>query len=389
MTKTEDPRVLLVEDDPGDRWIISEILRSRGHHVTACDRAETAWERYLENPFPLALLDWILPGLDGLELCRRIRAHPEGDRTVVVVVTGRDRPEDLSEVLTAGADDYISKPVDVGLLNVRLAVAEKEKQDVQRRRETQRALHAKTRELERANEELEAFAYMVSHDLRVPLRTMQGFAQTLMEERGEALGDEGRDYLRRIIESGRHAEDLIQDLLEYSRISYEDVRLDEVELETVVSTALERTRDLLREAGAQVEVERPLPHVLGHTPTLVQVLANLMSNAAKFVPEERPPRIRLRAEGSGGRIRVWVEDNGIGVPPQDAERIFGVFERLVESSDRPGTGIGLAIVRRAMERIGGRAGVESDGREGSRFWIELPPPLSGCAGVGGPEPNRS
>lgn len=674
MTEPRELRVLLVEDDPGERWIISEILRSRGHVVTSCARAEIAWKRFEEEPFPLVFLDWMLPGMDGLELCRRIRRSAQGDGTVVVVVTGRDEPEDLQEVLAAGADDYVTKPLDVGLMNIRLAVAEQEVREVTRRRDTQRRLEAAHRELRRlfenldevfftvdvrsgsllqvspgarrilgrspeeleadpelwrellypeelqarhasllsrgertvtreysirtpdghvrwleatvkatatdhaapvrvdgiisdvterkeaqralsarngelrtlhrisetvlaaeslaeaydeivdevqratgypvvavehvdperqrmvvrsargipeveaggaaevplgaslsgkavrtgkpvivtdagmrtellgdalrdlglraylafpmlasgrvvgtltlahtepvepdprtvrwagslansiaglvdrvavrdalaesdrehralaerlrrANEELEAFAYSVSHDLRAPLRTMQGFAHTLLRDFGDRLPEEARGYVRRIIASGERSEELIGDLLAYSRLSFEEVRLRTVDLDAVVSEALDRIGGAVESTGARIDVDGDLPAVLGQKSTLVQVMVNLISNALKFVPGGRRPRVGIRSEARDGRVRLWVEDNGEGIPRAQQERIFRVFERLADQTDRPGTGIGLAIVRRGMERIGGRAGVESTPGEGSRFWIELP-----------------
>jgi len=365
-------RALLVEDDPGERWITAEILRSRGYAVTICETAEAAWEHYEAEPYPLVILDWMLPGMDGLELCRRIRRHDEGDRTVVVVVTGRDDPEDLEEVLRAGADDYVSKPIDVGLMHVRLTIAERDAEAIGRRKEAQKALEAQARDLRRANEELEAFAYTVSHDLRVPLRTMEGFAHVLLADFADDLPPEATGHVRRIIESGQKAEALIKDLLDYSALSFEEMNLERVELAHVVERALEDLSTQIQESRAEIRVEGPLPSAWGHGATLVQVLANLLTNAMKFVPENVSPRVVVRTEDRGSQIRVWVEDNGIGVPPDKIDRIFRVFERLVQSGDRPGTGIGLAIVRRGMERMGGAAGAEPGDGPGSRFWIDVP-----------------
>jgi signal transduction histidine kinase len=130
---------------------------------------------------------------------------------------------------------------------------------------------------------------------------------------------------------------------------------------------------IIRSAGATVEVEGPLPDVLAHPPTLTQAAINLLSNAIKFVPQGRAPRIRIWAEAGDGRVRLWVEDNGIGIEPAHQERVFQPFQRLHGVESYPGTGIGLAIVRRSIERMGGRSGVVSGPGEGSRFWIELRP----------------
>lgn len=226
-------------------------------------------------------------------------------------------------------------------------------------------------ELQRANDELEAFAYTVSHDLRAPLRTMTGFAHTLVENFGASLPDDARDYAQRIIASGLRAESLIRALLDYSRLTMEEVELQQVEVKDVIETVLDQVKADLDATNAKVEVQKPLPRVLANHLTLVQALGNLVSNAIKFVPEERTPEVTIRTEDRESVVRIWVEDNGVGVPEGQEERIFRVFERLAEGSHVPGTGIGLAIVRRALEKIGGKAGVERLS-VGSGFWIDLP-----------------
>jgi signal transduction histidine kinase len=163
---------------------------------------------------------------------------------------------------------------------------------------------------------------------------------------------------------------LILGLLDYSRVSREEFLREPVPLEEVVEEAVRIESGELAASGARVIIDRPLPTMLGHRQALVEVLSQLLSNARKFVPPDRLPAIRLSAEVRGPRVRLWVEDNGIGIDPTYHDRIFGVFERLHEPEIIPGTGIGLAIVRRCMERMGGRAGVESEPGKGSRFWIE-------------------
>jgi signal transduction histidine kinase len=227
-------------------------------------------------------------------------------------------------------------------------------------------------QLQQANQELESFAYSVSHDLRAPLRTMQGFAHALVQNFGNELSDEARDYARRIIASGQQSEKLISDLLAYSRLSFERLELMPVELNAVVDQAREQVQADLTESQAHVTVEEPLPTVRGNVTALVQVVANLLSNAVKFVPDDRKPEVRIWSEEREGNVRLWVEDNGVGVPVGQEERIFRVFERLVESGNRPGTGIGLAIVRRGLQRVGGECGVEHLPDGGSGFWIEIP-----------------
>jgi PAS domain S-box-containing protein len=227
----------------------------------------------------------------------------------------------------------------------------------------------RTRQLADANLELQSFNYTVSHDLRAPLRGIRGFAAALQEDFGDRLGAEGHEYCERITSAGARMEQLIEDLLAYGRLSRQDLSLKSVELENLVD-------EVLTQIGrpGEIEVDQPLPVVLGHRPLLHQVLHNLIANALKFVAPGATPRVRIHGRKLDGMARIFVDDNGIGIAPEHVDRIFRVFERLHGDEAYPGTGIGLAIVRRAMERLGGRAGVEPLPAGGSRFWIELPAP---------------
>ncbi|HEU4324029.1 MAG TPA: PAS domain S-box protein [Roseiflexaceae bacterium] len=229
----------------------------------------------------------------------------------------------------------------------------------------------RTAQLEQANQALQAFASTVAHDLRAPLRSMQGFAQILEEDYGEHLDEEGHSYVRHIVEAAHDMDRLIQDLLAYSRISQAEIPLQQVDLDRVVADALGAVAGLSRERQARITVEHPLPAVHGHPGMLVQVLGNLLANALTFTTPDTPPQVHIRAERRGSRVRLWVEDNGIGIAPEHHERIFRVFERLHGVERYPGTGIGLAIVQQGIARMGGQVGVESQLGRGSRFWIEL------------------
>jgi PAS domain S-box-containing protein len=230
----------------------------------------------------------------------------------------------------------------------------------------------RTRQLQEVNAELESFAYSVSHDLRAPLRAIHGFARALLEDYANRLDPAGQEYARRIVAAAGHMDTLIKDLLSYSQLSRADLHLQPVSLASVVADVLAQLEAELREREVQVTVEKPLPQVVGHHATLIQVVTNLLTNAVKFVASGTQPQVRVWAETSDGWVRLWVEDNGIGIAPENQERIFRVFERLHGIETFPGTGIGLAIVRKGMERMGGNVGVESELGQGSRFWVELP-----------------
>ncbi|HEV2602073.1 MAG TPA: CHASE3 domain-containing protein [Microvirga sp.] len=229
----------------------------------------------------------------------------------------------------------------------------------------------RTKQLTDANEELDAFAYTISHDLRAPLRAMHGYAEALAEDFGPELPEDGKRFTKRIQAAATRMESLIQDILSYSRLAREDVILRPVALERAVDAVLSRAAERIGEVGAVIAVERPLPDVLAHAPTLGQVVENLLLNAIKFVTPGDRPQVRVSAEHHDGRVRLLVDDNGIGIAAEHHDRIFRPFERLHGAETYPGTGIGLAIVRRGIERMGGRVGVEALPDQGSRFWFEL------------------
>jgi signal transduction histidine kinase len=243
--------------------------------------------------------------------------------------------------------------------------------DISERKRQELGLREGAARLEEALRELNSFAYTVAHDLRAPLRAMTGFGQLLKEEYAWKLDSEAKDYIGRIEDAARRMDQLIQDLLDYSRLARERIVFEKVDLGTLVPEVLARFAQEFHDRGARVETVGVLHPVLAHRVVLAQVLSNLISNAVKFVAPGTRPQVRIRSTKAEGGVRLWVEDNGIGIAREYWDRIFGVFQRLHSMAEYPGTGIGLAIVKRAVERMGGRVGVESEPGKGSRFWIEL------------------
>ena len=231
----------------------------------------------------------------------------------------------------------------------------------------------RTRRLAEANAELEAFSYSVAHDLRAPLRSMRGFSQALLEDYADRLDGTGRDFASRIIGGADRLDNLINDLLAYSRLAREEIQPERVDTGEIVRQVLEQMQSSIADCRAELVVEAPLPPVRGQRSIIHQVLLNLIGNAIKFVAPGVRAQARVYARQEHGMVRICVEDNGIGFDPKHSERVFKVFERLHGSgSVYPGTGIGLAIVRKGVERLGGRVGVTTSPRQGSCFWFELP-----------------
>lgn len=233
----------------------------------------------------------------------------------------------------------------------------------------------RTAKLRETVAELEAFSYSVSHDLRAPLRSMQGFAEIIFEECGEDLRPEGRLCLERISASAERMDRLIRDVLAFSRVARTEFTLDRVNMDRLVRTVIDSYPNL-QAPHANIIIRDTLPSVLGNQAALTQCFSNLLSNAVKFVAAGTQPTVRIWGEtlpktdeGGTKSVRIYIQDNGIGIPAESQERIFGMFQRL--STKYEGTGIGLAIVRKAIERLGGRVGLTSEPGKGSTFWIEL------------------
>jgi PAS domain S-box-containing protein len=236
--------------------------------------------------------------------------------------------------------------------------------------ELEAIVNLRTAELRLSNTQLETFVYSIAHDLRAPLRTMQGFSQLLVQEHEAGLSVQARDYSNFINSAAQTMDNLLADLLDFSHISQQKIELLPVALDAAVKEVLAICEQEIKNSAARVENSPSWPVVMAHATTLRQVLVNLVSNALKFVASE-PPLVRLWSEElPGGIIRLWVEDNGIGIAPEFQKRIFQVFQRL-HTTQYAGTGIGLAIVEKGVERMGGRVGVVSAPGKGSKFWIEL------------------
>jgi signal transduction histidine kinase len=237
----------------------------------------------------------------------------------------------------------------------------------------------RTAELQRMVEEMEAFSYSVSHDLRSPLRSLAGFAEALQEDYAEALPAGAQVYCDKIVRAARRMDNLTQDVLAYTRVTRCEMEITSIDLDSLLSEVIEQYPMLVSSAGS-IRIHHPLGCAKGHVPSLIQCFSNLLGNAVKFVPEGRSPHVDVRSTAEGHRRRVWVKDNGIGIDPADHARIFRMFERAA-GKKVPGTGIGLAIVKKAVERMGGSVGVISTPGAGAEFWIELEAAAPPCPNV--------
>ncbi len=229
----------------------------------------------------------------------------------------------------------------------------------------------RTAHLQETIHSLEGVCYHIAHDLRAPLRAMEGYIKILLSQYAPRFDATGEQYANRVSEAAARMDLLIYGLLEYGRLGHEDFPLEPIESAAVVERVLSHFKSEIARKQAQVSVEGEWPVVRGNQKLLEIVLASLLSNALKFVGDGVSPRVTMHAENQGDLIRFSVEDNGIGIAPEYVQKVFRIFERLHSGNSYAGTGIGLAIATKAVERMDGTLGVESKVNQGSRFWIEL------------------
>lgn len=221
------------------------------------------------------------------------------------------------------------------------------------------------------NKELDSYTSTVSHDLRAPLRAMQGFANALIEDCADKLDENGKFYIERIVKAAEHMDMLIKDLLEYSKLEKIDSKIKKLNVEKLLEEVFNNLTNEIKKMNAEITIEKPLPGVKADYNFLFQIFLNLISNAIKFVEEGKKPSVKIWAEEKEDKVKFWIEDNGIGIPAKYHEKIFNVFERLHGSERYSGTGIGLAIVKKCVEKLEGKFGLVSEPGKGSKFWFEV------------------
>ena len=238
--------------------------------------------------------------------------------------------------------------------------------------ELERRVSERTAQLEEANRELESFSYAVSHDLKSPLRAIGGFSQILLEDHRERLGEEARQLLDRIVRNVNHMHQLIGDLLAYSRMERHPPEIQSLDLPGLINRLMRDQDELFAESGIHLETQLPPLRVRADREGLTVALRNLLENACKFSRNSPAPRIELGARPRDDHVELWIRDNGIGFDMREHDRIFTLFQRLQRSDEYPGTGIGLALVKKAMQRMGGQVWAESSPGDGATFYLALP-----------------
>jgi PAS domain S-box-containing protein len=253
---------------------------------------------------------------------------------------------------------------------VERALAEAQKELQVHATDLEARVEERTKTLQKTVAELEAFSYSLSHDLRAPLRAIQSFLQIFVEDYGARMDEAALAIVHKVILAARRMDTMVLDLLAFTRLSHETIPIEPVDTEKLLQRIIEERSDF-RAPQAQITLHSPLAKVMGNEASLTQCLTNLLDNAVKFVAPGVKPAIEIHTQRSDSMVTLWVEDNGIGISQEEQGRLFRMFHRA-HGKIYPGTGIGLAIVRKAAERMGGSAGMESEPNQGSRFWLQLP-----------------
>ncbi|HEX3904653.1 MAG TPA: response regulator [Polyangia bacterium] len=363
------PKVLLVDDVDANLVALEGLLGRMSCDLVRARSGNEALRLLLRHEFAVVLLDVQMPQMDGYEVAQHARDNPATRHVPIIFVTAtHETKENVLRGYDAGAFDLLFKPVDPYILRSKVQVF----LDLYLNR---LRLRAEIDAHKQTLAEVEAFNYSVSHDLRAPLRPLDGFSEVLLEEYGDKLDDRGRDYLRRIRAAARRMGQLIDDLLELSRVGRLALRRHPVDLSALVASIVEQMRsdqgdreiELLCAAGVEAQVDERVLRI---------ALENLLRNAWKFTAKQPQARIEFGRSSDSNELIYFVRDNGVGFDSTYAEKLFQPFQRL-HGSDYPGTGIGLAIVDRIIRRHEGRIWGESTPGQGATFYFTLAPRPAG------------
>jgi two-component system NtrC family sensor kinase len=385
-------RLLAIDDSPTHLESLAGALSDEGYEITTAASGKAGLELIGKGLFDCVMVDLVMPEMDGIEVCRRIHEmglamdHP----MVVIMLTSSESSEDMTRGLEAGADDFVGKSSDMTVLKARIRALLRRKffQEENRRIREQllrteleaaegRAARelAETRaglvaELERKNRELEAFSYSVSHDLRAPLRIIDGFSKALMEDYAAQLDQNGQRYLGRVRTAAQRMGELIDDLLQLSKVGRADLRRWRVDLSALAHTVVAELQGTTPGRQVRILIQPGVVAEADHN-LLRVVLDNLLGNAWKFTTATADAVIEFGVLQQDGVPTYFVRDNGAGFDMALVGRLFAPFQRLHSEASFPGTGIGLATVQRIVDRHGGRVWAESTVERGATFFWTL------------------
>jgi signal transduction histidine kinase len=356
------------------RGLLRELLRERNYEVTVAATGEEALQAHVERPFQLMLVDWTLPGMSGLELCRAVRSRADGEDVVLLVITGRNRPEDLNAVLDAGASDYLSKPVDPEILRTRLLIAERAIEDTTRRAAQRQDMESRLAFADRMAS-VGTLAAGVAHELNNPLMYVLSNLHLTREEIESCdqapWFEHARQQLDEAIHGAVRMQNIVRDLKTFSRV--DDEQRGDVDLQSVLESSINICWNEIRHRATLNRDFTKTPPVDANESRLGQVFLNLLINAAQAMPERglSANRITVRTyTDEEGWAVIEVIDNGTGIEPDRMNRVFEPFFTTKNVSE--GTGLGLSICRSIIRDAGGTIEAQSELDRGTTFVVRLP-----------------
>jgi len=364
-------RILMIEDDPDLIRVQERLLSEAGFQVHSARTGEEGLAAAREILPDIILLDVKLPDTNGYLICELLKSDPSFEDTFVIFITGsKVQSSDQAKGLEIGAEGYIVRPIPNRELLARMISFERIIQSEKELRRKSQILDELNQRLVRSNEDLQAFAYAISHDLQEPLRMITSFLTILEKRYAGELDQNAREYIDFAVDGAERMKDMIQGVLKFSRVTTRGEALTPISCQQACQRALDSLRPVIEEKGAKI-VLPDLPNVKGDLIQISQVFQNLISNGLKFNQADLP-EVSISAERNGSFWRLTVEDNGIGIAERDQERIFTILQRLHTREEFEGTGVGLSICKRIVERHGGSIWVESRAGKGSRFNFTLP-----------------
>ena len=367
-------RTLVVDDSSSMRGLLRELLCERNYEVTVAATAEEALQAHVDRPFQLMLVDWTLPGMSGLDLCRMVRSRADGEDVVLLVITGRNRPEDLNAVLDAGASDYLSKPIDPEVLGTRLLIAERAIEDATRRATERQDMESRLAFADRMAS-VGTLAAGVAHELNNPLMYVLSNLHLTREEIGSRDEAPWLEHARQQLDEAIHGavrmQNIVRDLKTFSRV--DDEQRGNVDLQSVLESSINICWNEIRHRATLDRDFAKTPPVDANESRLGQVFLNLLINAAQAMPERglSANRITVRTyTDEEGWAVIEVIDNGTGIDPDRMNRVFEPFFTTKNVSE--GTGLGLSICRNIVREAGGTIEAHSELDRGTTFVVRLP-----------------
>ena len=380
--------ILLVDDDPANLHALQAVLQPLDQNLITASSGTQALRQVLEHDFAVILLDVQMPDMSGIEAAAMIRERERSKTTPIIFLTGVVKTAEMMfKGYSAGAVDYLMKPVISGVLRAKVEVfvelahvRQSLQQEIAERAriaaeviKLNMVLEQRNEDLTAANSDLEAFSHSVSHDLRMPLRHIQAYVSMLEESALAKLTADEQRRLKGVREAAQRMSQLIDDLLAFSRIGRTLMRKAPIDLNALVKDVIAELQPEIKNRKVEWQLDQ-LPYISGDRALLHQVLTNLLANAVKYTRTRAEAHVQVFAIEQDDEIIVGVEDNGVGYDPAYADKLFGVFQRLHSANEFEGTGVGLANVRRIVQRHGGRTWSESVLNEGATFYFSLPTP---------------